>query len=82
MLNTETNPEKGRKLMRRGTTNVVQWYCAGCAWSEVIVLGRPGEMSGEEAQSAFEKHMCGEKSPKRRKMAPRGMPMAKAAAKK
>jgi hypothetical protein len=66
MLTSTNTVHKVRKLMRRGTANVVQWYCAGCAWSEVIVLKRPGEMTPEDAQAAFDKHMCGEKSPKRK----------------
>jgi hypothetical protein len=52
--------------MRRGSANVTQWYCAACAWSELAVLGKPGELSAEEARAAFEKHLCGEKSRKRK----------------
>lgn len=51
--------------MRRGSVNVTQWYCVACAWSEVTIVGKPGEMSTEEVCAAFEKHVCGEKSRKR-----------------
>jgi hypothetical protein len=57
---------KERKLMRRGSVNVTQWYCAACAWSEVTVVGKPDEMSTAEVCAAFEKHVCGEKSRKRK----------------
>lgn len=61
-------PVRRRTLMLHGTANVLNWYCGGCAWSEVSVSGTPEELSLKAAQVLFDRHTCGAKLRSKDKM--------------
>jgi hypothetical protein len=47
-----------RRVVRSGSGSIAVWSCSECAWREVGLIDKAGEITDPEARKLFGAHNC------------------------